>query len=181
MSKIIFLLLLSIFVFQPASAMVSDVTPEDKVDLILEQSHLPTTEVEKALRHILKLDEENNDLGGFMFGYPWYKHTRDNEFKPLFTKSFVEKNTKEEHRLIKESCGGEYPKDGLPCDMIRGYSVLHCGNDYTTTPFYRTIKSNDKEVIITTTFYPSPAEGPTYRFIKEDNRWKLDEACLRRH
>jgi hypothetical protein len=136
--------------------------------------HPPQTGAEKALNEIFQLYGKDSDLGGYISGYPWYKHDKDEKFSLLVSKDFVEKSTKEEKRLIAESCGGKYPANGLPCDMLGGTHPIYCAQDRPDVFFYRTIRSSENEALVTYAWAEDETDGPAYLLVREKDGWKLD-------
>jgi hypothetical protein len=142
---------------------------------LLDVFHLATSAPEKALDKIFHLYDKDKDLDGFIFNYPWHDRAKDKEFSLLFSRDFLNRSEKEEKSLIKESCGGKYPADGQPCDMIRDVNPIYCGQDYPDVFLYRTIKSNRKEAIVTYTWPIYMTDGPVYKLVHDKDHWMLDD------
>lgn len=143
---------------------------------ILERYHLPSTEPEKVLATIISRenDDKNWNVYGFIANHPRARE-KQKKLVPLFTKSFLDRFEAEEKKLITESCGGVYPKDGLPCDMIREINPVVCAQDSPDIYLYRTISSDKNKAFVTYTWAPLDMEdGPVYRLVKEGSQWKLD-------
>ena len=142
--------------------------------------HPPQTEAERALDKILRSFGVNDDLGGFIFDDPGYNHARDQEFSLLFTQDFLNRYAREEKAQVKKSCGGKYPPDGRPCDMLEDNLPIYCGNDHPDDFLYRTIKSDQQHAIVTYRWPDTPLEGYAfYRFINDNGVWKLDDIKCR--
>lgn len=142
---------------------------------VLRAFHRPRTEAEKTLDTILarNMDEKNWDIYGFVFNYPDSREKQQDSLNHFFTKKFLDKAEQEEKALIISSCGGQYPEDGRPCDMIRSSDPIACAQDKPGVYLYRTIESGRDNALITYT-WSGQGDGPTYSMIKEGKQWKLD-------
>jgi len=151
------------------------------IDNILTKIHLPETETEKVLDKILKLNNSReHDVYSYVFRQPYIEFKEDEILKPLFTDNLIKESSKEEYDLIKESCGGIMPEDKRPCDMYREVNPISCAQDTPENYIYKTIKSTDTEAFVQYVWPNSEfLLGPIYKFIKEQNIWKLDKACLK--
>jgi hypothetical protein len=150
------------------------------IENYLKEYHLAASPAEKVLDKVLKLNEgREHDVYAFVFALPYIKYKEDKVLEPLFTQSLLERSTKEERELIKESCGGAMPKDNRPCDMYRDVNPISCAQDVPGVYIYKTIRANNKEAIIQYIWPNSePFTGPSYRLVYNDGLWRLDGVCL---
>lgn len=137
--------------------------------------HRPQTEAEEALDAILsrEMDDKRWDVYGFVFNYPGSREKQEKELGQLFTKDFLDRSEKEEKALIKESCGGVYPENDLPCDMIRGVNPIVCAQDIPEIYLYRTISADANTASVTYT-WSGQDDGPVYQMVRQGNLWKLN-------
>ena len=136
--------------------------------------HRAETDPEKALDLIFNLYDKDGDLYDFVRGYNAYDHEKDKKFSKLFSKGFVDTFRKKEKKLIIESCGGKYPADGLPCDMIGDINLIYCGQDHPDVFYYRTLRSDENMALISYTWPQDMIDGgPRYLMVREKDGWKL--------
>jgi len=134
------------------------------------QFHPPQTEAEKALDHILMLDNtDGNNLGLFMFRMPGRHMLKDDDFSPLFTQPLLDAWFKAYMSIPQEEGGERY----VDIDFIT------CGQDTPDNYLYATVKDDGREAYINTA-WPQFVDNtkvstlPPYRMIKEAGVWKLD-------
>jgi hypothetical protein len=142
---------------------------------LLDVFHLATSDPEKVLEKIYRFNEDKTiGLYGFIFNYPIRNRAKDKELARFFSKAFLDRSEKEEKALIRESCDGKYPKNGMPCDMIRGSNPIICAQDIPEFYLYRTIALSKKEAIVISTWPKDMIDGPAYRLVQRERRWVLD-------
>lgn len=163
MKKLFLALVFSAFLVLPGAYAAE--TPAGKP-----QFHPPQTAAEKALEHILMLDDKDRDFPSFVFKSLERDKSRDKNYSGLFTKELEDAWEKAYLSLpLEDDEGGR--------DV--GYDWIVCGQETSKKYFYATVRSSEYEAYVAVAapedinFSPSLDPAP-FRMIKEGGKWKLD-------
>lgn len=134
------------------------------------QFHPPQTEAEKALDHILMLDQTDRYLASFVFKVPERALSRDKKYSRLFTQG------------LQNAWEKSFKSSPLGDDGTMHYvdiNFITCAQDAPKKYLYATGKDDGHEAYIEPAwpeFVNNPVSPPffPYRMIKEDGAWKLD-------
>jgi hypothetical protein len=138
------------------------------------QFHLPQTEAEKVLDHILIMDRDDLYLMDFICKEPKRTKNWDKEYDPFFTKELQDAWSKDCLSIPVETDGTRY--------VGESYITGGSGDGPDHFVFY-TVRGNDHEAYIDIAAPEDakgakPSEPPPFKMVKEGGLWKLDSVDL---
>jgi hypothetical protein len=127
--------------------------------------HKASTDAEKALEHVLKIaDNDDEVLDNLFHRYPVKPKLRV-DYTGLLTPTYMAALKEEQRKVVQSDCGGKY-LDGEVCGM--DYNPLTCAQD-TAAPFrLATVRTRkDKTDIV-------DSHADKYTMAHAGSGWKLD-------
>ena len=132
--------------------------------------HEASSEEEKALENILRFTETDDEFHDFILKIPGYARNNLKEYQTRFTQSLFDSVAKLERDEIKSKCHFTNP-DYATCGL--NYRPITCTQEDLATPYlFYTSKKGENDATIQ---YKADYSATTYRMVKKDGNWMLDE------
>lgn len=128
-------------------------------------------DAQKQLDVLLNVNQQDNEVYGFLLGHKERDVSRDMLYAPFFTSGLLTEWARLESEKLKSTCDGQYIQ-GEMCGF--DYHPVLCVSDFPDQRYYHVekITSNNAQIAVFATYRNTLIAR--YSMVLSDGRWQLD-------